>query len=223
MNMIKRVLSLALVCAMMLTLLCACGGDSEVLAKKQEELCSGKWLTHESDSEEQALILLENIDLYEEEIAVADLGSLKYSVIIEYSMDGTYRQYISVPHTKEHVRTFYQETFEALFENRTLLSELYETDLGVLSEEEFLLFYASLYGFEDFNDLLNEFVENAYDYQWEDLESGTYRVSTPNKLAIERVSTDPAAEPSGSITFKLSGDTLSLDYSDGTVVYTNIG
>ena len=221
MNLMKRALSLVLVCLMLATL-CACGGKAKVLAARQEELCTGKWLTSCPDSPEEARYLLENIDMYEEEIALADLNSLNYSVIFEFSPDGTYRQYLSVEHTKADIRAFYEGAFRALFENRSVLSGIYETPLDSMDEAEFQLFYAGLYGSEDFSALLNEFVDSAYDYKWEDLESGTYVLKNVNLLAVERVTSDPEAETSGTIPFTLKDGVLTLQYSDGDAVYTHI-
>lgn len=223
MNMIKRALSLTLVCLMMLTLLCACGDDSDALAAKQEELCAGKWLAQEQDSEEQALVLVEGVDLYEEEIALVDLGTLKYSTIAEFQLDGTYRRYISVEHTRNDVRDFYQGVFDALYEGRASLGALYGTDLTDMSHEDFLAFYAILYGYEEFSTLLDDFVENAYEYKWEDLESGTYELKSVNLLTVKRVSSDPSADTTGNVPFKLENGTLTLEYSDGDVVHTLIG
>ena len=219
MNLTKRVLCLALACVM-LCMLCACGNKAEVLAARQEELCANLWLTITPDSEEQALALLENIDMYPEEIALVDLTSLEYARIMEYKMDGTYRQYISVEHTKDLVREFYEGVFHTLYDNRTALGSLYEEDLASMDKEQFLTFYASLYAYEDFYVLLGEFVDSAYDYQWEDLESGTYTMKSVNIISIKRTSTDPEADPTGTIPFKLENGTLTLEYGDGDVTYT---
>lgn len=223
MNTIKRTLALALVFVMMLTLMSACGNKAELLAAKQQELCSGKWLSDVADSREEALALAECIDLYQEEIALVDLDSLKYSVILEYHMDGTFRQYISPEHTKAHVRAFYEGIFAGFYAARDTLGALYDVDLSAATEEEFRLFYADLYGFEDFNALMDEFAESAYDYQWEDLESGTYSMKTETSIYIKRETSDPDLEASGMLSFQLENGTLTLDYSDGPATYTNIG
>ena len=186
MKRLEKILALLLVMVMCVALFTGCESKKERLAAKQAELCDGKWLNITADSEEQAVVLLENIDLYEGEIAVVDTTNLKYARIMEYSMTGMYRQYISVEHTKVCVRDFYEETFASLYENRAAIDDLYDAALTDMTEEEFQLFYAGLYSYDDFDALLDYFTEIAYKYDWEDLEVGTYSLDDEDTLSILR-------------------------------------
>lgn len=224
-----KLIALLLVAALTAALFAGCGTSQAVLDTKNAELCAGKWLTIEDDSEEQAQILLDNIDLYEEEIALVDLTTLQYGCILEYNLDGTYRQYISAEHTKSCVRDFYEDAFAAMYAGRDSLAGLYEgTDLSAMTEEEFQLFYAELYGYEDFAELISYFAENAYDYSsLENLESGTFTVEEEDSIYIVRdadaIDLQSLGDNSGSVTFTIENGTLTLVYSDDTVVYTDIG
>ena len=216
-----RILACLLVIVLTATLFTGCQSKKALLEAKTQELCAGKWLTITEDVEEQAVILLENIDMYEEEIAVVDTKSLQYARIIEYSVNGTYRQYISVEHTKACVRNFYKSAFDALYANRADLDDLYDADLAEMTEEEFQLYYTDLYGYDDFSVMIDYFADIAYDYAWEDLESGTFTVTEENTISILR--DEDTEDTSGNVTFKIENDTLTLIYSDTTVIYTNIG
>lgn len=228
MNKFTKLIALLLVAALSAALFAGCGTSQAVLDAKNAELCAGKWLTIEDDSEEQAQILLENIDLYEEEIALVDLTCLQYGCILEYNLAGTYRQYISEEHTKSCVRDFYEEAFAAMYAGRDSLAGLYEADLSAMTEEEFQLFYADLYGYETYAELITQFTDAAYDYSgMEDLESGTFTVEEEDSIYIVRdadaTDLQSLGDNSGSVTFTIENGTLTLVYSDATVSYTDIG
>ena len=180
--------------------------------EKAVEQLMGTWKMVAQDSQAQARILLENIDMYEEEIALADLNSLDYVWMYEFTQD-RYRQYEDVASAKACVRAFYEGFFEDLYENRAAVDELYDDDLSGMSWDEFGTFYAGLYSRSSYEELISHFVSVAYSYEeWTDLNSGTYEIDGDFIVVGENET----------IGFTVSGDTLTLRYSDGVEVYTKV-
>lgn len=213
-----RILAFVLTVILAVGMLAACESTEEKYAA-----LAGTWIMYEQDSEEQAMILLENIDLYEEEIALADTGSLRYAWTFEFDTAGNIRQAQPVEENKALVREFYVGVFDALYEGRATLDELYEGDLSAMSQEEFEQFYAGLYSFETFEELMDQFVENAYKYdEWEDLRKGTFTFESNRLSIVDSVVDENGLPQSYSIIYKLEGDTLTLTYSDGVEVYTRV-
>lgn len=213
-----RILALLLTLVLAASLLCAC----ESIEDKYAAL-AGTWIMYQPDSEEQVMILLESIDLYEEEIALVDKTSLRYAWIVEFDTAGNIRQAQPVDENKALVREFYEGMFDAFFEGRASLDDLYEDDLSAMSREEFDQFYATLYGFETFEALLDQFVINAYKYdEWTDLRNGTFTFESNRLSIVDSVKDENGLPQSYSIIYKLEGDTLTLTYSDGEEVYTKV-
>lgn len=206
--------------AIVLTLvtLCASLSGCETTADKMAAL-SGTWIMIEQDSVEQATALLENIDLYEQELALADATSLKYAWIFEFDEEGNFRQADDIKMTKQLVREFYEGVFDDLYEGRASLAGLYEQDLSVMSKEEMQLFYAGLYGYDTYEALMDRFVESAYKYdEWKDYRNGYFTIKGDKLDMVDR----EAGYDSYLIAYKLNGDTLTLTYSDGVEVYTRV-
>ena len=213
-----KVLALLLTILLTASLLCACESTEEKYAA-----LAGTWIMYEQDSEEQVMVLLESIDLYEEEIALVDKASLRYAMIYEFDTAGNIRHAQPVEENKALVREFYEGMFNAFFDGRSSLDDLYEDDLSAMSREEFNQFYANLYSFDTFDALLNQFVENAYKYdEWTDLRKGTFTFESNRLSIIDSVVGENGLPSSYSIIYKLEGDTLTLTYSDGTEVYTRV-
>lgn len=213
----KRFISLL---AILLTLIMVCSALSgcETTADKMAAL-SGTWIMIEQDTVEQANVLLENIDLYEEELALADNTSLKYAWIYEFDTEGNFRQADDIEMTKQLVREFYEGVFDNLYENRASLSALYEQDLSAMTKEEMQVFYAGLYGYDTYEALMDRFVESAYKYdEWEDYRNGYFTIKGDKLDMVDR----QAGYDSYLIAYKLNGDTLTLTYSDGVEVYTRV-
>lgn len=214
MKRMKNVLSLVLVCLMLAGLLAGCGDNT---AEKMEAL-SGTWVLTRPDSEEQARALLEDIDFFEEEIALADLTSLKEVKKLELAYSGDYSFSYDVDGLWDCVYRFYAGVFDALYEGRTSLEGLYEdVSLADMSREEFQVYYASLYSYSDFEDMLNYFTDIAYDYEGleEPWETGTFHLDRDRIVMLITGETEEEY-----VIYTLEEGVLTLTYSDGEEEYT---
>ena len=209
----RRILALILTVLLAVSMLCACESTAEKYAA-----LDGTWIMYQTDSQEQVMILLESIDLYEEEIALVDMTSLKYAWTVAFDADHNFRQVQPVEENKALVREFYEGMFNAFYEGRATIDEAYEDDLSAMTQEEFNQFYATLYSFETFEALLDQFVENAYKYdEWEDLRNGTFTIKGDKLEIVDTIESETVY-----IGYQVEGDTLTLTYSDGTEVYTQV-
>lgn len=211
----KKFVALVLASVLLLGLLCGCESTQEKM-----QALSGTWYKVVEDTEEQARALLDNIDLYEEEIALVDLTSLSYVKIVEFDMENNYRFAYDVEGCKEYVRTFYVGCFDSIFEGRAVLNEAYSDfglDFSAMSKEELQQFYADLYEYADFNALIDAFVDNAYDYESlaEDIETGTYTIRG-NKINC----TVTGETEEEYMIYSIENDVLTLTYADDVEVYT---
>ena len=208
----KKYLSFALVAVLMVSLLAGCS-----LFGLSKEDVLGTWKTVKADTQEEAMGLLENIEAYEEEIALADLDSLEYVKVVEFHEDGTYCFRYDVEGTKACVREYYDTYFNALFEGRATLEEAYSEDFVSMSQAEFRQYFASLYGYTDYIEMLDDFAQIAYDYAAleEPYETGSYSVEGDQILTT--ISGEYTEEAMGAA---LEDGVLTLTYIDGTEVYT---
>lgn len=212
MKRMKKIV-LLVVAAMMLLWMAGCGPSEE---EKIKELV-GIWRMTVEDTEEQARILLENIDLYEEEIALADLTSLDYVQLVEFTKENTYRFAYDVEGTRACVREFYQEVFADLYEGRVSLNETYGYEFDDFTEEEFYQFYAEMYEMADYTALIEYITGIAYDYEGlgEAWETGTYSID--GEMISCMIDGQTKEETLG---YAIDGYQLTLTYVDGTEVYT---
>ena len=208
----KKYVSLALVAVLLVSLLAGCS-----LFGLSKEDVLGTWVTVKSDTQEEAMGLLENIDAYEEEIALADVNCLEYVKIVEFREGGTYYFRYDVEGTKACVREFYETYFDALYEGRATLEEVYGEDFVSMSQAEFRQYFAGIYGFVDYIEMLDNFAEIAYDYEAleEPMETGTYTVEGDQILTT--ISGEHKEEAMGA---ELEDGVLTLTYVDGVEVYT---
>ena len=213
MKKLSRCLCLLLIGAMFCGLLTGCAvSESQKIQK-----LSGTWVTILPDSEENALFLLEAIELFEEEIALVDLTSLNEAIAVEFREDHTYRFAYDMDLLWECVYEFYQGAFSSLYENRTSLNQVYEMDFSTMSEGEFQQFYAEIYGFASFSELVTYMADIGYDYESlaEDLETGTYTIR-----GSEIFCTVTGETQEESLGYRIDGNQLLLIYADGTEYYT---
>ena len=169
-----NILSLFLVIVMIAGVFAGCESQAEKLEK-----LAGTWIMTTDDTEEQAQVLLEGLDLYEEEIALVDLTALDYVKVVEFGVDKTYRFSCDPDGTKACVHTFLEGVFDTLYENRTALNDVYDVEFDEISKTDFLQFYADLYQQTDFDALIDHMVSNAYNYDSfaDGTEVGTFTIS----------------------------------------------
>lgn len=206
----KKIVSMALALMLVVSMLTGC---SDI---KMEEL-AGTWVTVKADTQEEAMGLLENIEAYEEEIALTDLDSLEYVKVVGFNEDGTYYFGYDVEGTMACVRDFYDRYFKALYEGRTALNEAYGETFDEMSEGEFRQFYADLYGYVDYIEMLDTFAEIAYDYEAleEPLETGRFTIDGDDLMCT--IDGEYEAESLGAA---VEEGVLTLTYSDGVEVYS---
>ena len=211
----KRIISLTL--ALLLSLaLCGCGNS-----KTMEALTGNTWCTTEYLSEQEAAELLENMDFYESEIAMADLSAVGAAKILEFSGDKTYRFLCDAEATRAMARNYLDDFISTLARNRAQLTGDYNEAMGVdvaaMTEEEFKVFYAELFGSADYPELLDYLAANFFDYSSipEILESGTFSLSDERIFFIPEGETEEVY-----VEHVLTDSTLTITYADGVEVYT---
>ena len=202
MKTIKRILALSLAALLVMGLFAGCESEADKIA-----VLAGTWTMVGQDSEEEAKELLENIDLYEEEIAMADLTTLTYKQNVVFTAEKTYHFVYDVEGTIACVREFFVETFAALYEGRATLNEVYGQEFDQMTEAEFQQFYADLYSAENFETLMDQMAE-----PWE---TGTYSIKGDDIMCT--ITGETQAEALG---YSIENDELTLTYSDAVEVYT---
>lgn len=208
----KKLVAILLAALMLLSL---AGCDMDYAGK-----LTGTWQVRLEDDDEVRDLVMEFIELYEEEIAVVD-SALYTSKSITFGEDGSYTIAEDPELVEEYTAEFYKNVFTDLYEGRAGLADLtedYGVDLTQLSEEEFYAFYAGLYEYESIDELAEaaakELVSN---YDFSGVEEGTF---TASALFIEFDATED--EMDGKTKYSISGDELTIHYSDGTEVYTKV-
>jgi len=215
----KTMKSMLTVCLVLVLALSLCGCQTN--AQRTEELL-GTYSITVPDSEEQILALMESIDAYDAEIALVDMNSLEYVKTLTFTESGAYSYAQDPEGVKACVEAFYEGYFEDLYEGRTMLNAAY-ADMGVafddMSRGEFRQFYADLYGFATYEDLLAEFVGGAYDYATltEPMETGKFRISG-SKIYMQ--ASDEFEE--SQVSYELKEGKLTIHFSDGTEVYDKV-
>ena len=176
---------------------------------------AGVWVTESAESEENARMILENIDLYEEEIALVDLSSFDSVMLVEFKTDRSYRFSYDIDATKVCVREFYLGAFKAMYDGRASLADTYEVDFSEYTEEEFYQFYADLYEQQDFDTLINSFVEGAFDYEilGQDFETGTFTITGNNIMCTITGESEAAG-----IEYALVDGKLNLHFTNADMV-----
>lgn len=209
----NAILSLILVAVLLCGMLSGCS----MIEAKKIELLAGSWVSITPDSEENARVLLEGVEFYEEEIALVDLSSLNEAILVEFRPDHTYRFAYDLDALRGCVRDFYLGAFASLYENRASLNEVYGVDFTSMSEAEFQQFYAEIYGYSSFDAMVSYMADIGYDYESlsADLETGTYAIKGSDIMCT--ITGEREAEALG---YKIDGNTLILIFSDGTEYYT---
>lgn len=206
----KKIVSLLLVFVIACSL-CACSGSADRMA----ELC-GVWEMIYVEEAESAKDLLESMDFYEEEIALADLTNLEVVMTVEFTQEKTYCYTYDIPATKAYIRSFYDNTVVAVYNAREQLTDIYGFETINMTEDEFKLFYADLFSLTSYEELLDYFVDNCLDYEsLVDFDKGTFRLNGSKILC-----TAEGSNLEEEMSYSISGNTLTLVYADGKEVYT---
>lgn len=223
MKKMKKAIVLTLAAVMVAGILSGCGLVGSLLGSllsglKIEDL-EGTWVAVVADTREEASALLENIEAYEEEIALADLDSLQYVKVVHFDSDKTYYFGYDVEATKACVRDFYDRYFDALYEGRTTLNEAYGEVFDGMNRVDFQQYYAEIYGYDDYDKMLDTFAESAYNYESleEPMETGTFRISGGDILCT--ITGSSLEEELG---VSLEDGILTLIYVDGIEAYTRV-
>ncbi len=211
MKKMKTFVALLLVAVLMAGLLCGCDSGA-----KMQEL-AGVWMMDMQETEETARELLDLIDAYDEEIALADLNSLRFVAGVEFTLEGEYRFFYDADAICAYVEEFFDGYFNDLYEGRTTLNDAYGVDFSAMTKEEFQQFYAELYNQTDYASLLAALVDTSYDYEAlsQDYETGTFKVVGDRLLCTTTGETTAEYLP-----YKIEGTTLTLSFSDSVQVYT---
>lgn len=203
----------ALICALlMLASLAGCS----LPGVSMEDLC-GNWesLTYFDAQDTQEI--LEGLDFYPEEIALADLNGLCIVATVEFKTDKQYNYGYDVDATRAMAEQYFSDFLDTLYENREDLVEAYGETILSMSKDAFLTAYAELFGMTSGQELIEVLAENALDYEAlaESTEFGTFRLRL-NDIYMK----EAGASTEEYVTFKIENDTLTLIYQDGEEVYT---
>ena len=203
----------ALICALlMLASLAGCS----LPGMSMEDLC-GNWesLTYFDAQDTQEI--LEGLDFYPEEIALADLNGLCIVATVEFKTDKQYNYGYDVDATRAMAEQYFSDFLDTLYENREDLVEAYGETILSMSKDAFLTAYAELFGMTSGQELIEVLAENALDYEAlaESTEFGTFRLRL-NDIYMK----EAGASTEEYVTFKIENDTLTLIYQDGEEVYT---
>lgn len=208
----KKLLCL-LLAVMLVAGLCACS-DADRIAQ-----VAGTWKTEYAKTSEEKQDLLESIELYEEEIALVD--SVLYGAkTVTFNTDKTYSFSKNPEDIKACVRKFFDKMFNDLYEGRADLENCYKeshnTDISLLDEEAFKMFYAKLYSAETYDALLDKLADGAYNYD----KMGAFETGTFN-ITSKRINFDTTGEEDdGYVEYEFLDDgMLRLKFSDDYEVY----
>jgi hypothetical protein len=197
-----------LLCCLLIGSLAACETVDYVAQVEGTWICA-------VEQPKQKLELMKNMELFEEEVALVE-AKLFTAKTVTFNSDKTYYFAEDPDRVKAHLRNFYSDLFDDLYEGRATLAECYDTDISQLSKEEFYQFYAELYGAESYEALIPQLAENTYDYDtFGKIEEGTYGIGSKG-ITVDTEGT----EDDGTIKYTLEDGVLTLVYSDSTEVYT---
>ena len=203
-------------------LVAAIAGGMLFMQKQQEQermaaLC-GVWEMEVEVPREDAQTILENNDFYDEEIRLADLGSLYYTQTVTFREDGTYRFGVDTEAFRAQTAEFFRGVFQNMFANRESLNEVYGETFQEMDEAQFQQYYAAIYEMEDFETLISQLAENALDFgSLEEFESGNFEVKN-GKIDFVTSSIDDE----GVADYTIDGDKLTITYVDGVEEYTRV-
>jgi len=199
------------------------GVESGLEAIVYDNAVLGVWETEIKGTEKTRMNLLNNISLSDKEIDLCKWIEFKYVKIHEYNDNGTYKVYYDIEKMKENLKDYYDNVHSVLYANRKSLHDYYLKNYKIkikdMSRNEFYNAVAKLYKQENYQKMLEYFVDIAYDYEdIKNIESGTY---TMRKEDIYVTVEGENLQQSIGYTVK-NKDTLILEYSDSTETYTRV-
>ncbi len=189
-----------------------------VMPGKIDDL-AGTYVTQDYVDAETTEGLLTDYDFYTEEIALVDLNSLYAPRYVEFDTDKNYTFYYDAQGFRQNVEAFLRQAFESMYAGRDQLSAVYDVDFSAMSLAEFQSYYAELYSQPSFDELIRMLSDDAYDYDYvaQDTEVGTFTIEEDKILCT--ISGHINAEAMG---YKLSGDTLTLTFTNSVQTYTRV-
>ena len=218
----KKTLVLCLALVLVAFTMCGCGAVlNSVMSGNKYEALSGTWHAVISEPQEEALEFLNAIDAYEAEIAAADLNSLKYAKTVTFNPDKTYAYAFDTQGTIALVREFLDGYFHDLYDARATLNDAYGEDFTGMSKYDFFAFYAELYSYDYYEEMLDDMSSSIYNYaelEQEIRETGTYTIDGKHIMCTITGTTNAEG-----MEYRIDEDTLTLTYVDATEVYTRAG
>ncbi len=190
---------------------CASQTDPESLAHK--------WDTTELIGAENAGNTLSYFGFSEEELAFADLASFGLVKSVEFTESGSFRFFYDKDATKAFFESYINELIAKLYENKDALSELFGEELGAEATlVGFETAYAAQYDFKSYGEYLEYVVDElfvSFDLENNLIEQGSFSLSG-DKIELKAEN----AARSEHIGYSLSGEKLTIIYSDAKEVYT---
>lgn len=208
MQRLKKIFAFCMALSLIVCLFAGCDSEQRIAAM------NGPWYTVRIADAEVTQALLQQIDLYEQELALLDGVQLRYCQRADFSIEKTYSfrydRAVSLP----FFRSFFRSVFARLFEGRTALNALYDRDFGQMNQDAFYEFYAQIYAQEDFDALIEYLTQDAAIPGSDALESGTF------SLRGDKIRCTDAAGNTKTVGYTLlENGTLVLTYADASEEY----
>ncbi len=197
---------------------------SEIITNSRIDDLAGTWRTYEQEldreqSNDTVTQLLENWDFYQEELELAADVKLKLPIALELGESRRYSIHIDGDSFRTCVCEMFDEVLDALYDGRENLVESYGEVVMTMTRDEFRQAYAEMYELASDSELIAAFADTAYDYEEvsEAVETGTYTVK--GKKILFTITGESEAEY---VAYQLSGDSLTLTYSDCVLNYSRM-
>lgn len=192
-------------------------GIDKLSASRKIEKLAGTYMTMETIEADMVERMLANRDFYPEEIALIDLNSQTVPCYKEFRDNKTYVTYYDIDAFRSSVETFFRNAFDRMYEGRSSLASLYDVDIVAMTKAEFQNYYASLYNQPSFAELITVLASDAYNYDELTQDTGTFSIEDDRIICniVNPFSTTV-------MRYELSGNTLTLYYSDAMEIYNRV-
>lgn len=195
----------------------AMDGVAKISTSRKISKLAGNYVTMEPLEADMVERMLTNFDFYPEEIALIDLESQTVPKCMEFRDNKSVVSYYDADAFRSDVERFFRQAFENLYANRDALSSLYNADFSAMTQAEFETYYATLYSKSTFDELVTFLAADAYNYNELTSSTGTFTIED-DKIVCKFINPFSTSV----MGYDLSGNTLTLTYSDGAEVYTRI-